>query len=238
MSSEWIELTVEGSPMPVYVAYPEGRPRGAVIVIQEIFGVNDDMQRLTDLVASAGYLGVAPAIYHRTDPHFDAAHDEAGFAKGFAAAQATTLAGIAADLGATASWIRTKLGAGTKIATWGFCYGGAVAFYSATLDGIDAALPFYGGQIAKPFWQGEAALVDRSSQLRAPLLLAFGGDDPYISADDQAAIRAALERTHARHEIAFYPSEGHGFFRKGPGASESAAGVWERVRRFLAANLG
>jgi dienelactone hydrolase len=134
--------------MPTYVSQPDATPRGAVLILQEIFGVNAGIQSLTDLVASVGYLGIAPALFHRTDPHFDATHDEAGFAKGRAAAGAVDLQQIVADLTAAGAYAHQQLGSDAKVGTWGFCFGGSIAFLSATLPFVGAAVSFYGGQIA------------------------------------------------------------------------------------------
>lgn len=233
----WVDLDVTGEPMPAFIARPEGTPRAGMIVIQEIFGVNSDMQRVASLLASTGYLAAAPAIFHRTDPHFDAGHDEAGIAKGRAAAGALDLQQLVADLTAAGDYLRGELAGGAKIGTWGFCFGGSLAFLSATLPFVAAAVSFYGGQIARSSVPTRPPLIEMAPHLRAPLLLAFGGRDPSITSDDVAAIRAALAAHAKPFDLLLYPDEDHAFFRGGPEGNDGSRDVWPRVGSFLAANL-
>ena len=237
MHTEWTELPVTGEMMPAYLAVPDGAARGGVIVIQEIFGINEDIRRIADLVASVGYFAVAPAMFHRTDPHFEAAHDEAGYAKGRAAAGALDLAQIGADLTASADLLRERLGGNAKIGTWGFCFGGSVAYYSATLPFVAAAVSFYGGQIAQAAGASRPALVHLTPQIQAPLLLAFGGRDPHIAPEDVEVVREALEEHERIFDLRVYADEDHGFFREGPDNTPGSRDVWPRVQAFLAAHL-
>ncbi len=233
----WVDLDVTGERMPAYVARPTKRPHAGMIVIQEIFGVNADMQRVATLLAGEGYLAVVPAIFHRTDPHFDAGHDEAGIAKGRAAASALDLQQLVADLTAANSYLSGELQADAKVGTWGFCFGGSVAFLSATLPFVAAAVSFYGGQIARSTVPARPPLLEMAAHIRAPLFLAFGGRDESISADDVAAIRAALEAHDKRFELQVYADEGHAFFRAGASGNAASRDAWPRVRDFLAVNL-
>jgi carboxymethylenebutenolidase len=239
-------IDVGGSAMPVYLARPDdGTPRPAVIVLQEIFGVNTEVKRITDLVASAGYVGVAINYYHRTHPNLDEPYTQDGLQNGFAAAGAVTRANLAADLAATVAWLDTQpfVQAG-RIATWGFCFGGTVAFFSATQPGIAAAIPFYGGHIANALPSGEPPMLADAAKVRVPLLLAFGGQDDYIPPEAVEAIRSALAAAGATFEIVTYPDQGHAFFRQssdaiaaGDATGKAAADAWTRVRAFLEANL-
>jgi carboxymethylenebutenolidase len=216
--------------MPAYVARPDADRAPAVIVLQEIFGVNDDMRALADLVASAGYLAVAPALFHRTDPAFEAAHDEAGYAKGRAAREATQPETLIADLEATVAWLRAQPQFEGGIATWGFCFGGSVAFLSATLPSVDAAVSFYGGQIA-----GGPRYIDAfADKLRAPIFFAFGGKDQFITPEAIHEIEQRLTASGKSFELRVYEHEDHGFFREGPAGNAGSADVWPRVRAFLA----
>ena len=240
-------IAVGGSAMPVYLARPDGgTPRPAVIVLQEIFGVNTEVKRITDLVASAGYVGLAINYYHRTNPDLDEPYTQAGLQNGFAAAGAVTRAGLAADLAAAVGWLDAESFVQTgHIATWGFCFGGTVAFFSATLPGIAAAIAFYGGHISNALPSGEPAMLTDAAKISAPLLLAFGGQDDNIPPEAVAAIRTALEDAHKDARIDVYPDQGHAFFRESSaalgnaGATGQAVGqAWERVQSFLKANVG
>jgi carboxymethylenebutenolidase len=237
MKSHWVELDVTGERMPTYVAEPEGAPRGAVLVLQEIFGVNAEMRALTDLVASAGYLAVAPALFHRTDPHFEATHDDAGFEKGRAAAGAVDLPQLVADLTAAGEYARAHIGPQARIATWGFCFGGSIAFLSATLPFVSAAVSFYGGQIGHSAAPTRPALIVMAPQLTAPLFFAFGGRDPYIPRSEIDTIATELDELAKPYELHVYPEEDHGFFRFGPSGNDGSRDVWPRVQSFLATHL-
>jgi carboxymethylenebutenolidase len=228
--------------MPAYLARPDdGTPRPAVIVLQEIFGVNAEVKRITDLVASAGYVGLAINYYHRTHPQLDEPYTQDGLQNGFAAAGSVTRAGLTADIGAAVAWLDAQpFVRPGHIATWGFCFGGTVAFFSATLPGIAAAIPFYGGHIANALPSGEPAMLADAAAVRAPLLLAFGGQDDYIPQEAIDAIRSGLTAAGKAFEIDVYPDQGHAFFRESSHALETpdatgqaVAQAWERVRAFL-----
>jgi len=224
--------------MPAYLARPDGdEPRPAVIVLQEIFGVNTEVKRITDLVAAAGYVGLAINYYHRTHPDLNEPYNEQGLKNGFAAAGAVTKAGLRADVKAAIEWLN---GQGfvkyNHIATWGFCFGGTTAFVTATLDGLAGAICFYGGHIAQPLPNGEAAPIDEAAEIQAPLLLAFGGKDDYIPPAAIEKIRQALTAAGKRFEIQVYPDEGHAFFRDSSaamGSSTCVADAWDLVQAFL-----
>jgi carboxymethylenebutenolidase len=236
-ATSWVEIPVEGSIMPSYLAVPEGSgKRGAVIVIQEIFGVNADIRKLTELAASAGYDALAPSFFHRTDPYFDAAHDDEGFAKGRAAAGATTRETLLHDFNAAIAWLGGRDDHNGKIATWGFCYGGSAAFFSATLPGIAAAVSFYGAQTVRAR-DGSPGFITLAPYVSAPLFLAFGGKDPHIPPEDREAIRQALEANGKPYRMRVYESEDHGFFRQGPEGNPGSRSVWPEVQAFLAEHL-
>jgi len=236
--SQSLTITVDGNPMPCYLARPDGdEPKPAVIVLQEIFGVNTEVKRITDLVASAGYVGLAINYYHRTHPDLNEPYNEQGLQNGFAAAGAVTKAGLRSDVKAAIEWLNAQEYVHTnRIATWGFCFGGTVAFVTATLDGLCAAVSFYGGHIAQPLPDGEAAPIDEAAQIQAPLLLAFGGKDDYIPAEAVEKIREALTAAGKRFEIQVYPDQGHAFFRDSSDALDSSkdvADAWDLVQSFL-----
>jgi carboxymethylenebutenolidase len=237
MTTSWIELEVDGSPMPCYVAKPEGKPRGAVLILQEIFGVNAPMKMLTELTASAGYFALAPALFHRTDPAFEAEYNGPGFAKGLAAAGAVTFEGAIADMRTACAYIEKETGPDTHIATWGFCFGGSIALLSATMPEIAAAVSFYGGQIVKSPVPSRPPVLSLAPEVRVPVFFAFGGKDEHITPEDHAAIRKAFDENGKAYEFHVYPDEDHGFFRQGPGGNAGSAEVWPLVQGFLAKEL-
>ena len=123
MQSQSVSLDVGGSAMSCYVARPDGDgPKPAVIVLQEIFGVNTEVKRITDLVASAGYVGIAINYYHRTHPNLNEPYTQEGMQNGFAAAGAVSRAGLHADVQAAADWLNSQnFVAKGKVATRAGC---------------------------------------------------------------------------------------------------------------------
>ncbi|MGB8265248.1 MAG: dienelactone hydrolase family protein [Candidatus Velthaea sp.] len=238
MHSQAVTITVDGSPMPSYLARPDGdEPRPAVIVLQEIFGVNTEVKRITDLVAAAGYVGLAINYYHRTHPDLNEPYNEQGLQNGFAAAGAVTKASLRADVKAALEWLNAQdFVRFNHVATWGFCFGGTVAFVTATLGGLSAAIAFYGGNIAGPLPDGEPAPIDEAAQIQTPLLLVFGGQDTYIPAEAVEKIRQALTAAGKRFQVQVYPNQGHAFFRDSSAtlqSSEDVADAWDLVQAFL-----
>jgi len=244
--SHSITIDVGGSPMPAYLARPDGdAPLPAVIVLQEIFGVNAEVKRITDLVASAGYVGLAINYYHRTHPDLNEPYTPAGLQAGFAAAGAVTRANLTADLTAAIDWLNEQSFVHfNHIATWGFCFGGTVAFFSATLEGLSGAVSFYGGHITNPLPGGEPPMLADAAHIKAPLLLAFGGQDDYIPPAAIEQIRTTLTADHKKFQIQVYPNVGHAFFRDSSsamgGGDETAqvvADAWDLVQAFLQEHL-
>lgn len=247
MKSSEVTIPVGTLQMPAYIAQPEGAgPHPAVIVLQEIFGLNAEMRRVTDLLASVGYVGIAINCYHRNAPDFSASYDEAGYAAGYATAAGVARADLMQDVAATISWLdRQDFVKPGKVAAWGFCFGGAAAFLSATLPGLAGAICFYGGQISRPFPSGEPPAVDQAADIRCPVLLCYGADDAAIAPEAIEGVRAALLAAQKTHQIQIYPKVGHGFFRHGNGriaqigatsdeaSAEAIADSWNLVQTFL-----
>ena len=218
MLNQAVNISVDGSQMDSYLARPpEGSgPHPAVIILQEIYGVNAEMRRITDLVASIGYVGLAINFYHRTHPNLDLSYDEPGSRVGIEAAKTITRNTLFADLNAAVGWLKSQpYVRDGRVATWGFCMGGSVAFLSATMPEVCGAIGFYGGAIARPFRSGEPEALADIGKLRAPLLLCFGAEDRSISADDIERIRRELAAQGADFQLQVYSGVGHAFFRQG-----------------------
>ena len=250
MLSRNVTIDVAGSPMPAYLAVPTDvdiqGPRPAVIVLQEIFGVNAEVKRITDLLAGSGYVGLAINYYHRTDPDLNEPYTPEGMQNGFKAAGAVTKASLRADVAAAIDWLNAQSASVSfnKIATWGFCFGGTAAFVTATLPGLSGAICFYGGSIAKPLPGGEPAAISDVADIRCPLLLVYGEDDDHITSADIEAARSALTAAHKPFEIQVEPNVGHAFFRDSgsvldtdldptDATSVAVADAWDLVQSFL-----
>jgi carboxymethylenebutenolidase len=239
MESEWILIDVDGSAMPAYVVRDENRQNApGVVVLQEIFGVNAEMRRIAELVASIGFTALAPNFYHRTHPDLDVPYNDEGFEIGAAAARATTLEGLTADITASVRWLKDH--GAPKVGTWGFCFGGSLAFLSATFPQVRAAVSFYGAQIAKSPVPTRPPLIAFADRVQCPIFLSFGGKDQSISEEEVEAIRKALTAAGKDFELHVYPDEGHAFFRRGVNgdATPAARDVWPKVQSFLHKHLG
>lgn len=234
------DIDVAGGKMPAYLARPEGdQPRPAIIVLQEIFGVNTEVKRITDLVANAGYVGVAINYYWRNHPTLNEPYTDEGLKTGLAAAAHISKQTLRADVQAAIDWLNVQAFVEKgKIATWGFCMGGAAAFATATLAGLKAAVSFYGGSIANPFPNDTPAL-DEAPNIKVPLFLAYGAKDDYIPKEARDKIEAALKNNGKSYELHVYPDVGHAFFRHSSAEmnKQEVADAWQKVQGFLKKNL-
>ena len=177
-----------------YVARPEGAPRGGIVVVQEIFGVNAHMRRVTDRFAEQGYVAIAPAFFDHVETGVELGYDEAGFKRGRELVGEISFDLAIEDVASAAEAIRSA----GRIGCVGYCWGGTVAFLAATrFGGLAAAICYYGGQIARN--------ADRKP--RCPVQMHFGEDDDHISMDDVETIR----QKRPECEIHIYPGAGHAF---------------------------
>jgi len=189
-----IELkAADGFTLSAYGAAPAGASKGGLVVIQEIFGVNHHIRNLTDRFAGLGYTAVAPALFDRAERGIDIGYDEASVNRGVKLRASIKLENTLLDV---ATAIRSLEGAG-KIAVIGYCWGGSLAFLSATrLSGIACAVGYYGGMIA----------AHAQEKPKVPVLLHFGEHDHGIPMTDVQKIIAA------RPDIqVFTYNAGHGF---------------------------
>jgi carboxymethylenebutenolidase len=212
----------DGHRLGAYRADPQAAAKGAVVVIQEIFGVNNHIRSVCDRLAGLGYVAVAPALFDRTQRDFESGYspDEIANARKFIANP-----DWAAMLRDTQAAIDEARAAG-PLAVIGFCMGGTIAFLAATrLAGPSAAVCYYGGRIV--------AFADEKP--RCPTQMHFGEKDQSIPMSDVATIR----QKRADCEIFTYPDAGHGFHCDERASYEgaSAAQAWERTQAFLARHL-
>lgn len=237
--------------MPSYVARPDSsEPQPAVILLQEIFGLNAEMRTIAEMVAQTGYVALAINYFHRTDRELELPYNEEGTAAGQEAASKVTRQTIEADVYAAVDWLNAQeFVRFNRLAAWGFSLGGSVAFASAMLHGISGAIVFYGGEIGKPLPSGGSPLIGEADRLRAPLLLYYGGRDKSIPLSEIDGIERSLRLRHKRFSLHVYPEQEHGFFRRsiqdlqikgyGTGFNDGAAfadswhGVQDFFRKYL-----
>jgi carboxymethylenebutenolidase len=191
---------------PVYASGTTDSPR-AVIVLQEAFGVNDHIRDVADRFSDEGYLAVAPQLFHR-DGSPEIPYDDFQAAMPYMAN--LTKQGLTNDLNATTDFLATLGFHAPNIAAVGFCMGGTVSFFAATLGTIGAAASFYGGGVATGRF-GLAPLIELAADLQSPWLGLYGDLDQSIPVDQIEALRAATASASVATEIVRYADGKHGF---------------------------
>ncbi len=219
----WIELKPEGADtIRAWRADPEGAPRGGVVVVQEIFGVNAHIRAVTDRLAVDGYLAVAPGIFEHVEKGFDVGYDPDSRTRGMAVAGKMDREQAQRDVAAAIAVAKE----GGNVGIVGFCMGGTVAWVAASRHkGLSAAVCYYGG--------GVLALKDAKPPI--PVMLHFGEKDEHIPA---AGVRE-LAALYPDIPVHLYLA-GHGFncdHRESYDAP-SAALAWTRTLEFFRKHLG
>jgi carboxymethylenebutenolidase len=217
----------DGFKFPAYVATPAAKPRGAVVVLQEIFGVNAHIRAVADGYAAAGYLAVAPATFHRIKAGVESGYSAEDMSAGQAlkaSVEALPAPGVLQDIQAA---INHGSSAG-KVGVVGYCWGGLLTWRTACLlKGVSAAVPYYGG--------GMTTEAEIKRQPKCPVLAHFGEKDHWIPLEGVAAFKAA----HPEVEVHLYPVN-HGFNCDHRGAYDATAAALarERTLAFFARHLG
>jgi carboxymethylenebutenolidase len=208
MSSETITITGPDGPFSGYLAKPDGAgPFPAIVVIQEIFGVNAVMRDICDGLAKDGYLALSPDLFWRIEPGIDITdQSEAEWAKAFELFNAFDVDKGMVDVQATIDAARKLPGANGKVGAVGYCLGGQLAFLTATRTNADAAVGFYGVNLQNR--------TDEASNISKPLMLHIAGKDEFVPTDAQAAIHAGLD-ANANVTLHDYPERDHAFARVG-----------------------
>jgi carboxymethylenebutenolidase len=224
---KFIDLeTAGGFRFPAYVATPVGAAKAGVVVLQEIFGVNSHIRSVADGYAAEGYLAVAPATFHRVKPGVDIGYAPEDIAAGQALkAQVESLPppGVMPDIQAAISHARQA----GKVGIVGYCWGGLLTWRSACmLEGLSAAVPYYGGGMTTP--------DEIARKPKVPVLAHFGEKDHWIS---MASVEA-FKKAHPEVEVQVYAAD-HGFNCDQRGSYDAAAAklARERTLAFFARHL-
>jgi carboxymethylenebutenolidase len=227
-----IETLDHDGSFDAYAAEPEGEAKAAIIVIQEIFGVNEGIRRKCDRWAELGYLAVAPDLFWRLEPGVELDPDVEGEFK-----QALELMnrfdqdqGIR-DIEATIRAARSRLADGGKVGAVGYCLGGRLAFMTAARTDIDASVGYYA--------VGVDGLLNEKHAFAHPLMLHIAGADHFVGPEAQRAMHEGLD-DHPKVTLHDYPGEDHGFAAEmGKRRSEEAARLADsRTEEFFARHLG
>ena len=205
MASFWESTKVDGQDVRLYVSAPDGAgPFPAVVVIQHQGGVDDFIQDITRRIADAGYVGIAPELYHRdgSDCQDDGPTRRARLRD----------VSLIEDVNATVDFLKGhSLVDGERLGIVGFCMGGRVAYLMAAANpSFRAAASYYGGNIMVPWGEGSAPFA-RTDEIHCPLIGLFGEIDANPSPEDMRTLDAELTRLGKVHEFHSYPGADHAF---------------------------
>lgn len=202
-----------------YMARPRGTPKGGIVVVQEIFGVNPHIRSVVDDYAEAGYVAIAPALFDHLETGVELGYDQAGMQKGFGLVNELGIDRALEDVTSAAEAIKSA----GRIGVVGFCWGGSVAYLGAIRLGLPA-VSYYGGRNTQ--FTGLRA--------KAPLLFHYGLKDAHISAADREQVRAA----NPTAEFHVYDAD-HGFNCDARASYDATAAklARERTLAFFARHL-
>jgi carboxymethylenebutenolidase len=228
MMEDHITITGRDGAFGAYVARPKAAPAPAVVVLQELFGVNADIRKTCDELAEKGFIAVAPDLFWRQEPGVDLSNvtSEADWQHGLRLYQAYDRDAGARDVKDTVNAVAKLPGCTGRVAVLGYCLGALMVFLTAVREGVDAGVAYHGGDTEK--YLGE---IDG---LNAPMLMHLAEEDEFISKPAQAEIKMALARK-PNATVYSYPGQSHAFSRHG-GAhynAEAAALAHERTYAFL-----
>jgi carboxymethylenebutenolidase len=223
--SERLSISTPAGTFGAYVARPAAVRSPAVVVIQEIFGINAVMREVCDRLAGEGYLAVCPDLFWRLEPGVELTDQtQAEWNRAFDLMNRFDVDEGVEDIRAVIDLVRADPGCSGKVGAVGYCLGGRLAYLTATRTDSDASVGYYGVGIENYLAEAE--------RLAQPLMLHIAGEDAYVSKDAQALIIAAL-KDHPQVTIHTYPGCDHAFAR--PGGAHYDAGAASQANARTAA---
>ncbi|SAL14550.1 carboxymethylenebutenolidase [Caballeronia cordobensis] len=202
VTSRWIDIPADGGSFQGYLALPKTGSGPAVIILQEIFGVNSHIRSVADQYAADGYVALAPDVFWRTQPRVELGYEGADRQKAMELLQKTDANTAVADVGAAAKALRALPEVTGKVAAIGYCFGGRLAYLAAAQGSVDLAVAYYGGGIQNS--------LDQADQVKVPMQFHYGELDAHIPAE---AVDAVRQKFAGRQDSALhvYPAADHGF---------------------------
>ena len=212
--SETLTITTPDGDFSAYVARPRAESAPAIVVIQEIFGVNKVMRDIADGLVAQGYVAIVPDLFWRIEPGIDITdQSEAEWKRAFELFNAFDVDAGVSDIAATVTAARALSGVNGKVGAVGYCLGGLLAFLTATRTDVDASVSYYGVGIEKH--------VNEAEKLTHPLLMHVAEKDQFVPPEARQLILSAL-KDHPHIELYTYADRDHAFAREG-GAHYDAA---------------
>ena len=205
MAGSYVTVTGQDGAFAAYVARADTESAPAIVVIQEIFGVNAVMRGVADELAAQGYHAICPDLFWRLEPGVDITdQSKAEWDKALGLMGRFDVDKGVEDIAATLAFIRADEGCNGKVGAVGYCLGGRLAFLTAARTDADASVSYYG--------VGLEQMLDET--IRCPLLLHIAGEDGFSSPEARTAVVEAL-RHNPMATLAIYPHRDHAFARPG-----------------------
>jgi carboxymethylenebutenolidase len=232
---ETVVVQSAGADMKLYKAEPAGAAKGAVIVIQEAFGMTDHIKDVCARVAAAGYLAVAPHVFHRTGDPLISYADMKDVVPHIMALNRTD---TEADLKACFDYLSAQGFSGKQVGIVGFCMGGTIAFFAGAEWELGAAVTYYGGGIVQGRF-GLPAMADLAPSLKTPWQGNFGDLDKSIPTDEVEQLREAAAKAAVTTEVNRYAEADHGFHCNDRSAYHevSSKDAWAKTVAFFDAHI-
>ncbi|MBD2137116.1 dienelactone hydrolase family protein [Anabaena sp. FACHB-1237] len=225
-----------------YLAKPEtpGVYPG-IVVLQEIFGVNEHIRDVTERIANLGYVAIAPALFQRQHPGFETGYtaDAVEIGRKYAWSDCTA-SQLLSDIQAAINYLKTLPDVQQEgFGCIGFCFGGHVAYLAATLPNIRATASFYGARITDATPGGGLPTIKGTKDINGTIYTFFGGKDASIPQNQVNEITQELTKYHISHRVFCYNEADHGFFcdRRSSYNAQAAADAWEKVQELFASVL-
>jgi carboxymethylenebutenolidase len=246
VTAGWQELSAaEGLRLRCWWARPaEQKPRAAVLVLPEVFGLNAWVRRVAERLAAEGYGALAMPIFARTAPDLDVGYDAAGLAAGREHRDQVSADGFLADSRAAIAWLQAQPGLDRPVGCVGFCFGGHLAMLAATLPQVAATCDAYGARVSSFRPGGGEPTLAVLPQIPGHLLCLVGDQDPLMPAEERQAIAAALaadaeRRPQLERRLIVAPGAGHGFFceARADYHPEAAAQGWRVMLKLFSRRL-
>ncbi|APV42982.1 carboxymethylenebutenolidase [Pseudomonas frederiksbergensis] len=202
VTTQWIEIDSADGKFGAYLAIPHTRKGPGIVLIQEIFGVNEHIRSVAEQYAADGYLVIAPDLFWRNGHRIELGYDEAGWKRAVELMNATDVDKAQTDIELAIDALKAQPGLDGGIASIGYCFGGLLSYHTAANGLVDVAIAYYGGGIQNQ--------LDRADEIEVPLLMHFGEQDSHIPLE---AVEKIAERfdTNDNVEIVVYPEAEHGF---------------------------
>jgi len=202
VTTQWIEIDSADGKFGAYLAIPHTRKGPGIVLIQEIFGVNEHIRSVAEQYAADGYLVIAPDLFWRSGQRIELAYDEAGWKRAVELMNATDVGQAQKDIELAIDALKAQPGLDGGIASIGYCFGGLLSYHTAANGLVDVAVAYYGGGIQNQ--------LERADEIDVPLLMHFGEEDSHIPLDAVENIAERFENND-NVEIVVYPEAEHGF---------------------------